>query len=117
MTEDADYSALCYAGVRALVATSETLRLVVAFDLPASTLSGASGDPYGEVNVLDLQWTQVTALFADEPASADRVRAARVALGRGVAVAQAMELPVVVELVDEADLLWFAPTELDSVPS
>lgn len=110
MTEDADFAALSYAGVHAL-ALSERTRLVVAFDVPEARVVDAR-DPYGQVTVTDLGWREVTALFADEPASADAVATAR-PLAVGLDVAAALEHDAVGTLLDDHDLLWYASEELD----
>ena len=51
-----------------------------------------TGDGWGGVTVTGLRWSQVSALFADEPPAAQ-------AAGD----------------VDDGDLLWFAPEELDQL--
>jgi hypothetical protein len=66
------------------------------------------------VEVRDLGWRQVQALFADEESAAAAVRAAASAAA-GVAVEAAFDLPAVVELTDTFDLLWYAPEELDGL--
>jgi hypothetical protein len=114
--EDAEYAALCYAGVRALTVADDRLRLVVAVDVPDNEIrSGA--DPYGEVRADRLRWQAVTALFADEATTAPFVSAARSAMESGTTLGQALEVPAVERLMDEHDLLWFAPEELDALPA
>ncbi|HET7476492.1 MAG TPA: hypothetical protein VFJ97_10800 [Dermatophilaceae bacterium] len=115
MTEDADYTALRYAGIRALMATHDALRLVAAIDVPAADLSIKSSDPYGEARASRIRWSLVTALFADEPATAPVVAEARATLTSGASIADALDNPAVLTLADEYDLLWFAPAELDSL--
>ena len=53
-------------------------------------------------------------LFADEPAAVRAVARARAALG-GPTLAETLSEPEVGELLDDYDLLWFAPEELDQL--
>jgi hypothetical protein len=114
--EEAEYAALSYAGAHAAVTdTPETLRLVLAADVPVEQVSADPDSAYGLVRVGGLRWTEVQALFSDEEAAAAAVAAARqAAAGRELDVA--LTLPAVEVAVDEADLLWFAPEELDRLP-
>ena len=115
--EDADYAALCFAGVAALTdpVDADALRLVVAADLSPSLFEADERSPYGVVLVHDLPWVAVQALFSDEPGSAGAVAAARgVAAGRSVEVA--LTLDPVLEVFEEHDLLWFSPDELEQLP-
>jgi hypothetical protein len=83
--------------------------------VPAGQVAEAPGDFYGEVTVRGLRWDDVQALFSDEPAATGAVaRAREVAAGRPVP--EALDQPPVQELLDEHDLLWFAPEELDRLP-
>ena len=66
------------------------------------------------MSVRDLGWAQVRALFVDEPAAVPAVARARAALG-GSSLADALSVPEVTALVDDFDLLWFAPEELDDL--
>lgn len=115
--EDAEYAALVYAGVAslAMTGTADELRLVVAAELPAGQLSADPDDPYGRVQVLDVRWTDVRALFSDEQAAGPQVALARAAAA-GRSVSQALTLPAVEAVTDDHDLLWFAPEELDRLP-
>ncbi|MCW2802758.1 MAG: hypothetical protein QOF52_2255 [Propionibacteriaceae bacterium] len=115
--EDAEYAALCYAGVRALTVADDRLRLVVAVDVPDNEIRSGADDPYGEVRADRLRWQGVTALFADEATAARSVSAARSAMDSGTTLGQALEVPAVETLLDEHDLLWFAPEELDALPA
>jgi hypothetical protein len=87
--EEVEYAALNHAGESA-VGTSPR-RLVLAADVEPAQLV-ETGDGWGGVTVTGLAWSQVSALFADEPLAAD-------------AAAEA----------DDRDLLWFAPQELDQL--
>jgi hypothetical protein len=82
--EEVEYAALHQAGAHA-PATSG--RLVLAADVEPTQLTG-TGDGWGGVTVEGLRWSQVSALFADEPGATG---------------------------ADDGDLLWFAPQELDQL--
>jgi hypothetical protein len=111
--EEADFAALNAAGVAALDGLAEPRRLVLAVDVDESQVSDRRTD-LGEVEVRDVGWPQVQALFADEePAAAAVVPAA--AAASGVPLHEAFDLPAVIELTDGYDLLWFAPDELDAL--
>jgi hypothetical protein len=112
-TDELEFAALNSAGVLALSATTDPLRLVVAAEVPSAQLVDACG-PAGQVSVRNLRWAQVHALFGDEPAAAPAVAQARAALG-ATDLAEAPSVPAVTALVDDFDLLWFAPEELDDL--
>lgn len=114
--EEGDYAALNAAGVAALAALQDAQagrRLVLAAEVGDASVSDGRGSS-GEVHVAELTWAQVRSLFADEEVAAPAVLAAAGA-ARGVELAQAYDLPAVVELTDDHDLLWFSPEELDSL--
>jgi hypothetical protein len=113
LIEEAEYAALGYAGVLALVVNPGSPRLVVAAEVEPGQLLDLC-EPLGEVEVRGLGWTQVRALFADEPAALEAAGlASKVVAGPSLAAALAASE---VELVlDEFDLLWFAPEELDQL--
>ena len=114
-TEEAEFAALSNAGVLALVVSPELTRLVLAAELKPAQIT-ATEDPSGEITISSLSWPQVRALFLDEPAAADAVMTARLAVTETageVTLATALPLPEVGELLDGFDLLWFAPEELD----
>jgi hypothetical protein len=113
--EDAEFAALRYAGVQALDDSDEPTRLILAADLTPSQVSVADADPYGRVTVRDLRWADVQALFSDEESAAAAVAAARAAAA-GLAFDDMLALPAVDALLEEHDLLWFAPEELDRLP-
>jgi hypothetical protein len=118
VTEEAEFAALSYAGVLSLFHGSGPIRLVLAADLESAQLIGSNS--YGELHVRDLHWPQVRALFADEAEAAEAVLRARSALAEGggaYTLAAALEVAAVGKLVDDYDLLWFAPEELDLVVS
>ena len=87
--EEVEYAALHHAGASAAGASSR--RLVLAVDVEAAQLFEA-GDGWGGVTVTELGWSQVSALFADEPSATEAATN-----------------------VDDRDLLWFAPAELDQL--
>lgn len=108
--EEADYVALNHAGIAALLSDdSAPARLVLAVDLP---IIGA--DDLGRVQLSEVSWADVRSLFADEISAADLVARARTAV-RGRTLEAALHDPVVAELLDGHDLLWYAPEELDAL--
>jgi hypothetical protein len=111
--EEAEYAALSNAGVLALVLKPSEPRLVVAAEVAEQQVRDL-GQPHGEVEVDGLAWAQVRAFFADEP---DALRAVTLA-GKAVAgqnLAAALAAPAVAAVLDDYDLLWFAPDELDQL--
>lgn len=111
--EEAEYAALGYAGVLALVLNPGSPRLVVAAEVQPGQLIDLC-EPLGEVEVRGLGWTQVRALFADEPAALEAMgTVSKVVAGQSLAAALAP--PEVGRILDEYDLLWFAPEELDQL--
>ena len=54
------------------------------------------------------------ALFADEPAAMEAIRLAGEVVA-GQSLAAALATPEVGAVLDEYDLLWFAPDELDQL--
>jgi len=116
--EEAEFVALGYAGVAALVTTAEPLRLVLAADVADRQVAAGEHDDLGEVNVHDLRWAQVTALFGDDPAAGDLVARtrSRLTLTDPPDPAAALAQDSVAALLEQTDLLWYDPTELDSLP-
>jgi hypothetical protein len=111
--EDAGYTALCHAGVQALLAGPDQVgerRLVLAADADGAR---DLDDPYGAVAVTGLTWDRVWALYLDEPEAAAAVRKAAAAVRPGEPVADAIDRAEVGALLDDHDLLWYDPTELD----
>lgn len=100
--EQAEYAALHQAGLRALTAGTDPLRLVLAADVDPGQVAD-TGDRWGGVTVRGLRWPRVSALFADEPATAEPL-----ARARGGSVEAAAQ-------VAELELLWFAAAELDQL--
>ena len=113
LIEEAEYAALSCASVLALVLKPGSPRLVVAAEVQPRQLSDLGGS-LGEVGLRGLTWTQVRALFADEPARWRRLGwQARLVAGQSLAAALAA--PEVGLVLDDYDLLWFAPDELDQL--
>jgi hypothetical protein len=112
-SEEAEYAALSYAGVLALVLKPGSPRLVVAAELQPGQLADLC-EPEGQVELRGLTWPQVRALFADEPEAMEAARLASEAV-TGQSLAGALAAPEVGLLLDEYDLLWFAPEELDQL--
>lgn len=111
--EEAEYAALSYAGVLSLVLKPDLPRLVVATDVEAKQLTDLGG-PLGEVEIRGLTWDQVRALFGDEPAAVEATKLARGVVA-GESLAAALAAPEVGAVLDDYDLLWFAPEELDQL--
>ena len=74
-----------------------------------------AADPFGRVELGRLSWSQVRSLFADEAGSAERLAECRRSAA-GLALEQAVDDERIETLLDECDLLWFAPEELDRLP-
>jgi hypothetical protein len=111
--EEAEYAAISNAGVLAMVLKPNAPRLVVAAEVREEQVLD-QGAPQGEVEVNGLTWAQVRALFAEEPAARKAVRLARMAVV-GHSLAAALITPEVAAVVDNYDLLWYAPEELDQL--
>ena len=111
--EEAEYAALGYAGVLALVLNPGSPRLVVAAEVQPRQLVDLC-EPLGEVEVGGLGWTQVRALFADEPAAIEAASLASKGVA-GQSLAAALAEAEVGQILDDYDLLWFAPEELDQL--
>ena len=102
--EDAEYTALCIAGIAALLAHGE--RLVAVAEVPVT----AGDDEFGQVEVAGLPWTAVSSLFAEDGADSAPVAAAASAVA-GFDLARAWESAEVEALLAETDLLWYGPSE------
>jgi len=113
VVEEVEYAALSNAGVLALALRPDTPRLVVAAEVQEDQVTDTGG-PHGEVEVDELAWAQVRALFADERGALEAVELAGKAVA-GQSVAVALAAPEVQALLDGYDLLWFAPEELDNI--
>ena len=112
--EEVEFAALSNAGVLALVLKPHVPRLVVAAEVPEDHVRDLS-QPHGEVEVRDLVWAQVRALFADEPDCAAGGELRERGGERGEPD-MALAAPEVAAVLDNHDLLWFAPEELDQLP-
>ncbi len=113
--EELDFVAQEHAGVAALSAGDDPLRLVLAVDVPADRVSEEAEDTLGAVRLHGVAWTEVRALFSDEPGAEPAVAAARSA-AQGRPLAAALAEPAVAELLVRHDLLWYSPDELDALP-
>ena len=111
--EEVEYAALSNASVLALVLKSHVPRLVVAAEVLEEQVRDLS-QRHGEVDVGGLVWAQVRALFADEPDSVQAMSLASEAVA-GETLATALAAPQVAAVLDDYDLLWFAPEELDQL--
>jgi hypothetical protein len=111
--EEVEYAALSNAGVLALVLKPRSPRLVVAAEVPEEQITDLR-QPHGEIEVHELTWAQVRALFADEPAASEAIALASQVVA-GQSLATALAAPEVTAVLDEYDLLWYAPEELDQL--
>lgn len=102
--EDAEYTALCIAGIAGLLAHGE--RLVAVVEAPVS----AGDDEFGQVEVSDLPWSAVGSLFAEDGSDSAPVAVAVEAV-MGSDLARAWEAAEVEALLAETDLLWYGPSE------
>ncbi|HET9650414.1 MAG TPA: hypothetical protein VFP34_19575 [Microlunatus sp.] len=112
--EDAEYTALAYAGVTSLLSGAASLRLVLATETADASVLDPD-DAFGRVSVPRLRWAAVSSLFADEADSAERLARARRLVDR-LDFEQAVDSEQIEELLDASDLLWFAPEELERLP-
>lgn len=118
--EEGDFTALNYAATAALdMWAPDDQRLVLAVATAARNTvprgwSAQDAAEVGAVAVDDVAWRQVTAIFADEPGSAEAVVQAKAALGSRTWL-EAWDDPAVEKLVTEFDLLWHVPDELDAL--
>lgn len=101
--EDAEYTALCIAGIAGLLAHGE--RLVAVADVPTTP----GDDEFGEVSLDEVAWAAVTSLFAEDEDTAPAAAAAG-AISR-LELAEAWEAPEVEALLAATDLLWYGPAE------
>jgi hypothetical protein len=115
VAEEVEFAAMSHAGVLALVVGSDPLRLVLAADVADGQVT-EWGSELGEITVADMRWSQVQALFADEPATRDAIAKARTQVS-GLRLAEAVTAEAVAALQEKFDLLWFALEELDQLPS
>lgn len=114
--EDGEFTALVYAGLGAVTDPSaDALRLVVAAEPSAGSTTVGADPSLGEIRVAQLLWTDLRALFVDERQAAEQVRSAREAVG-GRNLHAALDLAVVRDLIEDHDLLWHLPGELDQIP-
>jgi hypothetical protein len=111
--EEVEYAALSNAGVLALVLRPNTPRLVVAAEVQDEQVRDVGGS-HGEVEVGSLAWAQVRALFTDDPGALEAVQLASKAVA-GQDLAAALAAPQVAAVLDDHDLLWFSPVELDQL--
>lgn len=109
-TEEAEHLVLLVASIAALATTGRRLVAVVEDgDRP----SPDGNRDFGEVIVSDLPYSSVHSLFADEPGAPGLEAAA--AAASGLPIAEAWNLPAVIELLESADLLWHGPAEWASL--
>ncbi|MGC3993174.1 MAG: hypothetical protein QM779_03440 [Propionicimonas sp.] len=104
--EEAEHIALLVASIASLVGTGRRLVAVV----ECSPRPDASADQdFGGVTVPDLAWDALQSLFADAGDAEGLPEAA--AAAAGLSLTEAWDLPEVVRLLEEADLLWHGAGE------
>jgi hypothetical protein len=102
--EEADRTALLLAGLSALLSYGRRLALV------AETATTDNGDPFGEVTLAGLAWSDVSAIFADAAEAESLVRTTAEAVS-GLDLDAAWDTDEVQALMTEHDLLWYGPEE------
>ena len=108
--EEAEHLALLVASVAALADTGVRQVAVIEGEaLPAET----GTEDFGKVVVGDLRFGAIVSLFADEPDAPGLAEAAQAA--SGLSLQEAWNHPVVIDLLEEADLLWHGPGEWGSL--
>jgi hypothetical protein len=105
--DEAAWSVVLFASVDGLI--RHGLRLVATAEADFSW-AGADRDS-GQVTVQRLLWSQLTAVYADDPAQADAV-AELVPTLAGVDFEQAWSEPALTAFLARADLLWYDPSEV-----
>lgn len=107
--EDAGHTALHIAGLAGLL--QHRTRLVVVAETSARAVSahefGEFGE-FGEVDVGELPWGAVTALFGDEASVASDELRRRL---QGLSLATAWDEPDVADFLAEHELSWHGPEE------
>lgn len=111
--EDADYVAYGYAEGAAVALADRTGvgRTVIAVEIAAPSVTAVSQDVFGRASVAAVRWSEVTAVYLDEPDAVDpvsRVRAATVGMDVETALADAS----MISLLEDHDLLWHLPAEV-----
>lgn len=106
--EEADFWALTDAAMRSLATRTEGGRFVVAARVRQDQIRQSADDGSGHVVVEGVSWSQVSALFVDEPEADRAVQAARAVQDDPQAFSDRAAT-----LIAEHDLLWYAPEELD----
>ena len=108
--EDAERTLLAIASLAGLL--SHGVRLVAVAE--AGRPERDEPADFGAVQVSALPWRAVSALFADEPASADAVAAAASELA-GAALPEAWDHPAAEQLLTSCDLLWHGSAEFETL--
>lgn len=112
--EDADYAAQVYASVAGLRNAGDDRRLVVAAEVPiARVRDGETDADYGAITIAGLDWSDAAAVFIDAPEASDAVRSARQAVASTAdgSLAALLELPEIIALTNDHELLWHNPDE------
>ena len=113
--EEVEYAALSNAGVLALVLTHDVPRLVVAAEVPEDQVRDLS-QPHGEVEVERLGLGSGAGAVRRRTGAVQAV-SLRERGGDGESLATALAAPEVAAMLDDRDLLWFAPDGAGSTSS
>jgi hypothetical protein len=106
--EEAERTALLLAGLSSLISYGSRLVLVV------EAMPTDDGGGLGECTVDGVAWRDVSAIFA-EPSDAQPAVGAAVAAVQGLDLDAAWDAEPVQALMQEHDLLWYGPEEVDAL--
>lgn len=107
--EEAERTALLIAGLSGLLI--DEVRIVVVSEDP-DPLDDETA--FGEVTLSRLSWSDVTAIFADDPAAAPAVAKAAAA-AHGLGLDGGWDAEPVQTFMTEHDLLWYGPEEIGTL--
>lgn len=109
--EEADFVAFGYAEAAAVALADEPVvgRTVVALDVV--TTAARSDDAMGRVAVRRLRWSEVIAVYRDEPGALELVGSVRTTTA-GLDDEDAYGDPAMQILLEDHDLLWHLPSEV-----
>lgn len=106
--EDADYAAQLVAGLQSLL--DRAPRLVLAVSVDADAVAPAEPANHGAVDLTQITWQQVQAIFVDEADAAQPAAALAQRLA-GTGLVEAWAQKDVRQFVTDHELLWFATQE------
>ena len=111
--EDADFVAYAYAEGAAVALADRTGagRTVVAAEVAVTSVTSLPDDPFGRARVSTVRWSEVTAVYLDEPGAVDPVARVRTAT-TGMDVEETFADDAMRALLEDHDLLWHLPAEV-----